>query len=104
MQIEIYQSAKGQRPFSRWLNRLKDRQAQFKIDKRLAQVRAGNLGDCKGLGGALLELRIHFGPGYRVYCAREGQKLIILLCAGDKSTQKKDIEKARIYWEDYKNG
>jgi putative addiction module killer protein len=102
MQIEIYQNTTGQQPFSRWLKDLKDRKAKLKIQQRLAQVRAGNLGDCKSAGGGILELRVHFGPGYRIYCAREGQKLIILLCAGDKSTQQKDIALARSYWEDFK--
>ena len=104
MKIKIYQDDAGNSPYLKWLKKLKDRKAQFKIEKRFAQIRLGHLGDFKNLSGGLLELRIHFGPGYRIYCARQGQKLIILLCAGDKSTQKKDIEKARKYWEDYQNG
>lgn len=104
MQIEIYKDSEGKCPFKDWLTGLKDKRAQLKVDKRLSQLELGNMGDFKSLGGGLLELRIHFGPGYRVYCFKEGQKLIILLSGGDKATQQKDIEKARIYLEDYRNG
>jgi putative addiction module killer protein len=104
MNIKIYQDENGNNPYLRWLKKLKDRQAQLKIEKRLAQLRLGHLGDFKNLGSGLLELRVHFGPGYRIYCAKQGQMLIILLCAGDKSTQQKDIDKARKYWENYLNG
>lgn len=62
------------------------------------------MGDFKNLGDGVLEMRIHFGPGYRIYCAQQGQTLIILLCAGDKSSQQKDIDKAKKYWKDYQNG
>lgn len=59
-------------------------------------------GDCKNLGNGVCELRFRFGSGYRIYFAKEEEKLILLLCAGDKSTQTKDIEKAKQYWTDYK--
>jgi putative addiction module killer protein len=104
MKVKIYQNKRGQKPYSNWLKKLKDKKAQQKIDVRIAQLRLGHLGDFKSLGSGLLELRIHFGPGYRIYCGKEGQEIIILLSAGDKSTQQKDINKAHIYWEDYKNG
>jgi putative addiction module killer protein len=74
---------------------LKDKKATARILSRLATVRAGSMGDCKSLDGGLSELRIDFGPGYRVYFGQEGQTLVILLCGGNKSTQAKDINKVR---------
>ncbi len=61
----------------------------------------GNLGDCSVVGAGVYEMRIHFGPGYRVYFGQEGTHIIVLLCGGDKSTQAKDIKRAQEYWADY---
>ncbi len=83
------------REFVRWQTRLKDRQARRAVTMRLVRARAGHLGDTKPLGGGVSEMRIFAGKGYRLYFTiREGQ-LIVLLCAGDKSSQSRDIEKAR---------
>lgn len=60
-----------------------------------------NLGDHKGVGDGVIELRLFFGPGYRLYCGRDGETIIVMLCGGDKSSQDKDIEKAKVYWDDY---
>ncbi|MBI2605285.1 MAG: type II toxin-antitoxin system RelE/ParE family toxin [Deltaproteobacteria bacterium] len=68
---------------------------------RLNRVVQGNFGLCRKLDASIFELKIDFGPGFRVYFAEEGDCIVILLCAGDKSTQAKDIEKARQYWADY---
>ena len=81
--------------FERWLFKLKDRRATARILARLDSLRLGNLGDCKSLGGGLSELRIHVGPGYRLYFAMRGGKLAVLLCGGDKSTQQSDINRAK---------
>lgn len=81
--------------FSRWLKRLKDMRGKGAIVLRLRQVQMGHLGDVKNLGLGLHELRWHIGPGYRVYFCRRGQQLILLLAGGDKSTQARDIERAR---------
>ncbi len=66
---------------------------------RLDRIEKGNLGDSKSLGKGVFELRFFFGPGYRVYFGVRGTKIIVLLCGGDKHTQKKDIEAAYIYWD-----
>ena len=81
--------------FADWLDNLKDRRAQEKIAIRLARIEAtGNLGDFKRIG-EIAELRIAYGPGYRLYFAFRGDTLIVLLCGGDKKSQKRDIGRAR---------
>lgn len=80
--------------FVEWLDRLTDQRAQVRIVARLRQVEAGNLGDWQPVEGDVSELRVHFGPGYRLYFARRGRVIVIILNAGDKSTQKKDIRRA----------
>lgn len=80
--------------FTEWLRRLRDIQGRARIVARLARIRGGNLGDVKFFDG-IGELRIDAGPGYRVYFVKRGDALIILLCAGEKSTQGKDIIKAK---------
>lgn len=97
-----YQAPGGEWPFRDWLSALKDKRAVARILVRLASVRSGSLGDAKSVGGGLYELRIDFGPGYRVYFGLDGQTVVVLLCGGDKSTQRKDITKARALWEAYR--
>lgn len=99
--IEVYQTADGKQPFTIWLRGLKDEQARSRIRVRMARLQLGNLGDCKSVGGGLLELRIDHGPGYRVYLARRGDTLLLLLTGGDKRTQAHDIKQARAYLDDY---
>lgn len=101
-EIEIYESADGKCPYTDWLDEL-DKHFQAAIAARINRVRDGNLGDCKPLKGAtgIKELRIDKGPGFRVYFAEEGSKIIILLCGGDKSTQDSDIQDAQRYYADY---
>jgi putative addiction module killer protein len=81
--------------FRRWFGALGDRRAKSRIAARLESVTLGNLGDCKSLGAGLHEMRIHTGPGYRLYYGRRWRAVIVLLCAGDKSSQSRDIEQAR---------
>jgi putative addiction module killer protein len=81
--------------FSRWLAGLRDAKGTARILARLDSVRLGNLGDSKSLGGGLHEMRIYAGPGYRLYFAPRGEIVIILLCGGDKSSQQRDIARAR---------
>jgi putative addiction module killer protein len=81
--------------FTNWLAALSDRRARLQIVRRVSRVAAGNFGDAKSVGGAVSELRIDHGPGYRVYYTRRGKAVVILLCGGDKRTQSKDIRKAK---------
>lgn len=81
--------------FARWLKSLKDLQARAAIVLRLKQVQAGHWGDVKHVGGGVSELRLHLGPGYRVYFCRRGYQVILLLAAGGKSTQQRDIVRAQ---------
>ncbi|MQP68065.1 type II toxin-antitoxin system RelE/ParE family toxin [Niveispirillum sp. SYP-B3756] len=81
--------------FTDWLDGLRDRQARARILVRLARLAEGNAGDVKSVGGGIAELRIDYGPGYRVYLTQRGGVLVILLAGGDKTTQDRDIAKAR---------
>jgi len=80
--------------YSKWFSSLRDRVARAKIDIRIRRLSMGNLGDAKPVGGGVSELRINFGPGYRVYFAHRGNKIVLLLAGGDKSSQSRDIETA----------
>lgn len=102
MELRYYQTADGRKPFVEWLAGLTDRQARAGIQARLDVVAAGSLGDTEPVGEGVLELRVHWGPGYRVYFARVGELVVLLLCGGDKRTQDKDIENAKRYFNDFK--
>jgi putative addiction module killer protein len=88
-------------PFEVWLESLRDRQARARIKKRLDRIELGNLGDFKPVGEGVLELRIDYGPGYRIYFAESGATIILFLYGGDKSTQDQDILRAKQYWIDF---
>lgn len=81
--------------FSKWLHKLKDTKAKVSIIRRIDRIKKGNFGDHKPVGDNVSELRITTGPGYRVYYTQKGDEIIVLLVGGDKSTQTKDIEKAK---------
>ena len=100
-EIEYYTTDSGKKPFKEWLEGLKDITGRAKVRVRLARARLGNLGDNRSVGNGVHELRINYGPGYRVYFALDGQQLILLLTGGDKSAQGKDIARAKEYWQDY---
>ena len=80
--------------FSKWLVELRDIRARARIQARIDRLELGNVGDAKPVGKGVSEMRINYGPGYRVYFSRRGSELIILLAGGDKSSQSKDIRKA----------
>ncbi len=100
-EIVFYETADGRRPFDEWHRQLRDRQARAVVANRLQRLERGTPGDFKMAGSGVYELRIDFGPGYRLYCAFAGQHIVLLLCGGDKATQSSDIKEARAYWEDY---
>jgi putative addiction module killer protein len=102
MNIQFYRTAEGESPFLNWVRRLKDSQIKQRIQARLTRLESGNLGQHRFVAGALLELKIDYGPGFRVYCGMDGETLMIVLCGGDKTTQQKDIDLAKGYWDDYK--
>ena len=101
--LEYLELASGRSPFEEWLKKL-DPMAKGSVRVRLNRLRLGNFGDCKLIRGAqgLLELRMHIGPGYRIYLGKMKETLVILLCAGDKGTQVRDIAKAKEYWQWYR--
>ncbi len=88
--------------FDRWLKKLRDLKAKAKIEARILRLSMGNPGDVKPVGRGISEMRIEYGPGYRVYYKQSGEELIILLCGGDKSTQQQDIAMAQKIAMDWK--
>ncbi len=101
-ELREYLTEAGHNPFKEWLHSLRDLQGRARIRVRLNRVRLGNLGDCKAVGEGVMEFRMDFGPGYRVYFGQAGNTLVILLCGGDKRTQARDIATAKQYWQSYK--
>ncbi len=99
--IRRYVTESGRDLFGEWLAGLKDNRARAKILVRIDRLSVGNFGDSKALGGGLLELRVDWGPGYRVYYARIGAACVLLLCGGDKHRQSEDIRHARERLKDY---
>ena len=90
----------GRAPFSNWLMTL-DRAVKARVLTRIDRVRRGNFGDTKSVGDGVFELRLDFGPGYRVYFGREGAAVVTLLCGGDKDSQPKDVRRAKELWAQY---
>ena len=102
IQLLEYLTEDGENPFHDWVNSLNDRAARARIRVRLNRVRLGNFGDCKSVGKGVNELRVDYGPGYRVYYGKSKTTIVILLCGGSKKSQSKDIQLAQAYWADYK--
>ena len=92
-----YQARNSRQPFTEWFLSFKDKNVQTSILDRIDRLKVGNFGDYKRVGNGVSELRIHFGPGYRIYFGIDGEKIIILLCGGDKSSQSVDIYQAQTY-------
>jgi putative addiction module killer protein len=101
VEIHRYITESGKDPFGEWLQELSDHRARAKVAARVLRLAAGNFGDCKALRNGVSELRIHWGPGYRVYFAQEGRSIVLLLCGGEKRRQSADIDRAISYWRDY---
>lgn len=100
--INEYTDDEGKSPYADWLASLRDARARAKVILRVDRMELGLFGDVEPIGEGLSELRIHYGPGYRVYYGKEGQHIYLLLCGGDKSTQSKDIKRAKAYWQSHK--
>jgi putative addiction module killer protein len=101
VQILEYIDASGRSPYRDWFESL-NAQAAAKVPVALTRIELGNLSNAKGVGAGVQEFRIDFGPGYRVYFGRDGERLVILLAGGTKGRQQRDIETAQRRWADYK--
>lgn len=102
IEIRHYVTRSGKDVFDNWISKLRDARARAKIAVHINRLTVGNFGNCKSLRHGLYELRIDWGPGYRVYYAMIGPACLLLLCGGDKRKQTSDIERALAYLDDYK--
>ena len=112
--VDAYRTSSGKEPFTEWLDSIRDKTTQSRIKKRMDRVEDGNIGDYRRLGTNLYELRLDFGPGYRIYFSiftESDSTTLLILCAGDKSSQTRDIERAKEYsldvkrrYEEYSDG
>jgi putative addiction module killer protein len=100
--LYLFQLADGRVPFIDWLHGLRDRQAVQRIQVRIDRLSLGNIGDARAVGAGVHELKVNYGPGYRVYFGIVDTKIVLLLCGGDKSSQSKDVLTAKEYWNAYK--
>lgn len=101
MEILHYVTEANQDPYQEWLDGLRDRSARVAIQRRVDRLVLGNFGDHKACRDGVWELRIDFGPGYRIYYSQSGKKIVLLLRGGSKRTQASDIDQAVNYWQDY---
>ena len=101
--VIIYQDENGIEPYTNWFLALKDKKSKSRIEVRLRRLEHGLYGDCESVGEGVFELRMFFGPGYRIYFGEDAENIVILLCGGDKNSQKQDITNAKKYWKDYKD-
>ena len=101
--IIIYVDENGHEPYRNWIDNLKDKKNQQRIRARIRRLAEGLYGDCHSVGEGILELRMFFGLGYRVYFGEDADNIVILLCGGDKDSQNQDIKNSKEYWKDYKN-
>jgi putative addiction module killer protein len=99
--VYVYRTLKGREPYNDWLSSLHDNVLCYRIDTRIERIRQGNYGDYKRFHG-IIEIRMDFGKGYRLYCAEHGNNIVILLAGGDKSSQDKNISDALDFWRDYR--
>ena len=100
--VKDYIAPNGKNVFGEWLDSLTDMKAQLIVDKRITKLRQGVMGDCEYVGRGVSELKIHYGPGYRIYFGQMGKTVVLLLCGGIKKTQREDISKAWECLDEYK--
>ncbi|MEL6350189.1 MAG: type II toxin-antitoxin system RelE/ParE family toxin [Cyanobacteria bacterium J06627_28] len=101
-EIRGYENDKGIRPFEAWISTLSEA-TRIRVEERLDRLTYGNFGDHKAVGKGVYEPRLFFGPGYRIYYAISGKRIVLLLAGGDKKSQSKDIRKAQSYWNQYQS-
>ena len=99
--VIVFAEKNGNEPFTQWLYDLKDSVGLKRILIRITRLEQGNYGDCEPVGEGVSELRMFFGPGYRVYFGEDAENIVVLLCGGDKGSQQQDIKKAKAYWQEY---
>ena len=99
--VIVFHDATGREPFTDWLNSLRDATMRRRILQRLLRLEQGHFGDVKPVGAGVNELRFFFGAGYRVYFGEDGDRIVVLLCGGDKGSQSRDIQQAQTYWQEY---
>jgi putative addiction module killer protein len=100
-EVIFYTDRDGRRPFANWLFDLRDSVGRKRILARIHKLEKGLWGDREAVKKGVIELKMDFGPGYRIYVGEHGNKIVVLL-GGDKDSQQKDIERARAYWQEYK--
>ena len=100
--LQIYRTPSGRAPYTKWFESIKDRKTRARIQTGVDRLRSGNFSNCESVKGGVFELRLQFGPGYRIYFGEIGDTIVLLLCGGDKSSQDRDIERAKAYWQEYK--
>jgi putative addiction module killer protein len=100
-ELARYITIEGKVPFDEWFESLRDPKTRSIIVKRLNRISLGNFGDCRSVGAGVYELRIDYSSGYRLYFGQVDLAIVLLLCGGDKSSQDRDIQKAKEYWLDY---
>ncbi|MDE0425767.1 type II toxin-antitoxin system RelE/ParE family toxin [Candidatus Poribacteria bacterium] len=100
--LQAYRTSKGREPFTEWLISIHDRNTRNRIERRLDRIRSGNFGDYRTVGAGVFELRFSLGAGYRIYFGEVDDTIVLLLCGGDKSSQARDIERAKRCWLEYK--
>lgn len=101
-EVISYADVNGREPFTEWLYGLRDSEGRRRILIRMQRLKKGIYGDCESVGEGVTELRMFFGPGYRVYLGEHGNKIVVLL-GGDKDSQRNDIQRAKDYWKEYRN-
>lgn len=102
MDIREYETEDGRNPFADWFEDL-DAKAAARVTTALTRLEQGNTSQVKGVGSGVFELKIDFGPGYRVYFGKDGAEIVILLAGGTKKKQQRDILQAHVHWQDYKD-
>ena len=101
-EIEVYRDLNDRAPYIEWFESIRDLKTRTRIQDRIDRIESGNLGDHKSVGNGVSELLFKFGPGYRIYFGQVGNTIVLLLCGGDKSSQNRDIRRAKAYWQEYK--